>query len=162
MISASVGDGAPLDGISRYVARDYAFAFDVTRTSDLHERLGQGAFTSLAVGTLQVEVGVATGLALFVWGLHPRHTWVPHPVEVPRARSGTVRFDTAELHAAVSVHVADVGEWTTWYDADQGTVRVAVAPEAADEAEILIATNTVLGITGSTLSSIWLRPRFEE
>jgi hypothetical protein len=54
-------DATPLDGVLRYIDAEHSFSFDVGSPAELLDRSGPAGVTSLSIGTLQVEVGVATG-----------------------------------------------------------------------------------------------------
>jgi hypothetical protein len=153
--------GDALEGALEYDAAEHSFRFTPASPVDLAERAGAGGRTSLSIGTLQLEVGVATGIVLFAWGLHPRAAWQERAVGSPRAEPGVVRVSCREhLERGVAVSLAEVGRWATSYDVGTGWVRVAPAEEP-DEAQVLIASNTVLGLRQGQLSSVWLRPDFE-
>jgi hypothetical protein len=151
----------PLNGVLRFIENEHAFGFDVAEPVDLAERAGPSGVTSLAVGTLQVEVGVATGLVLFVWGLHPRTHWKVEPVGAPRTRLGAVRVADAKLRRGISLQVAEVGAWMTSFDPETEWVRVAEPGRDARETVTVVATDTGLGVHDGSLTSIWLRPVIE-
>jgi hypothetical protein len=142
-----------------YNVGEYSFRYEIASPELVAERAGTAGRTSLTIGTLQIELGVATGNALFVWGLHPKAMWTTVAVSPPGADPGIVHFD-GEFEAAVSESLAEVGQWTTRYDAATGWVRVASA-EIPDESLTEIATGVVLGANGGELSSVWLKPAFE-
>lgn len=155
-------DAAPLDGVLRYVNAEHSFSFDVGSPVELIDRAGPDGLTSLSVGTLQIEVGVATGRALFAWGLHPRTNWQRMSVGRPNAEPGAVRVDTAEpLQRGVSLQLASVGAWPTGFDEDSGWLRVAGDLDAVSEQDVLIASGVVLGLSAGQLRTIWLQPAFD-
>jgi hypothetical protein len=152
----------PLEGLLRYVSAEHSFAFDIASPADLRERSGSTGVTSLSVGTLQIEVGIETGLLLFAWGLHPRTKWTLQSVGRPNPTMGTVRLETsAPLERGVSLQLAAVGDWATAFDEVTGWLRVAEHPGHLSEEEILIATSVVVGITGGRLDALWLEPILE-
>ena len=57
--------------------------------------------------------------------------------------------------------IADVLDWVTVHDNVTGWLRVAPRKSVDDDQLVLIATDTILGIRGHRLNSVWLRPRFE-
>ena len=151
-----------LDGLLVYTEDEHSFRFDVGAPGDLADRSGPDGVTSLSVGTLQIEVGVASGIVLFVWGLHPRAAWQIAPIGEPIVRPGVVRLDeVAELRRGVSMRLAPVGAWTTTFDHMTGWVRVARVMSLAPEETILVATGTALGLREGQLESVWLQPLFE-
>ena len=161
-ITLTASEGAPLDGLLVYSDAEHSFRFEVGAPSDLETRSGGAGRTSLSVGTLQVEVDVATGVALFAWGLHPRERWSDGGGRPERQRPGEVQVhSTFPLEAGVAVPVAAVGVWHTIHDGMTGWVRVTSDERTEDDAQILIASGTVLGIRAGRLNSVWLNPVFE-
>lgn len=161
-ITLTAVQGSSLDGLLVYSDSEYSFRFDVGSPADLASRLGSLGRTSLSIGTLQLELDIATGTALFVWGLHPRTRWVDGSCSPERATPGVVHVrGTPQLEAGVAIAVAEVGEWSTTYDRVTGWVRVAGDPSVADDAQISIASGTVLGLHRERLGSLWLQPAIE-
>jgi hypothetical protein len=162
MILRTVFDEQPLDGILRYVNADHSFSFEASSPADVQERVGTRGVSSLSVGTLQIEVSVETGAALFVWGYHPRATWELRPIDGPNLVPGSVRIDAVEpLESGVSINLQPTGAWNTWLDRETGWVRVTKSPAVTSESVVLIATDVALGVSGSELDAIWLRPSFD-
>ena len=118
--------------------------------------------TSLSVGTLQIEVGVESGLVLFVWGLHPTTSWKRESVGPPKPPLAGLRVESDEsLRRGVSLSLAAVGAWETNFDEESGWVRIARDPTCASAVEVAVATGVVLGVTDGHLDSVWLQPVFE-
>lgn len=65
-----------------------------------------------------------------------------------------------ELVAGAGIVVAKVGEWATTYDHSSGWVHVA-AEATNDDEQVLIASDTILGLRSDALNSVWLHPTFE-
>lgn len=153
--------GDALEGWLCYDESEHSFRFTAGSPLDVADRAGAGGQTSLSIGTLQIEVGVSTGIVLFVWGLHPRAQWRVRSIGAPRAEPGVVRVLCPEhLRTGVSVGISEVGSWSTVYDPGAGWVRVSPGEETDDE-QVLIASDTVVGLRRGHLSSVWLRPDFE-
>jgi len=69
----------------------------------------------------QIEGGVGTGAALFVWGLHPHVRWIPGTCKPCGASPGMVVVDAAPgPDSGISIGLANVGERRTVYDPDSG------------------------------------------
>lgn len=152
----------PLEGLLRYVAAEYSFAFEVASPADLHRRLGHGGVTSLSVGTLQLEVAIEPRLLLFAWGLHPREAWLLRAVGRPNATNGAVRLDgDTPLERGVAVPLAAVGEWTTVFDESTGWLCIAEDHDHPNGDLTLIATGVVVGLNDGRLTSLWLAPSIE-
>ena len=152
--------GVPLEGSLEFDETEHSFRFTPASPLDLADRVDGGGLTSLSIGTLQIELAVATGSLLFVWGLHPHASWSERSIGSPQAASGLVRVARREIFApGVTLGIADVGVWSTSFDAETGWVRASAAGRP-DDTQVLIATDTVLGLRGGHLNSIWLRPEF--
>jgi hypothetical protein len=161
-LTLSVGDGEPLFGLPIYANSEHSFRFEVASPDDLEVRSGNSGRTSLSIGTLQIEIDVERGEALFVWGLHPRQRWVLGNARPGEAQPGTVRVTSdGGLRRGVSIRVADIGSWTTVHDPESGWVRITASPMTDDDEQVLIATGTILGLRLDCLNSVWLAPAFE-
>jgi hypothetical protein len=158
MISIATEAGEPLRGRLSYVTGEHSFRFDASDPEALSERAGDEGVTSLAVGTLQLEVGVASRRALYVWGLHPRARWTDAAIGTPAFRAAVVLVAPGhELIAGVSLSVAPVGTWITRHD--QRTGWVAVTPDLRDDVELVeIADGVLVGRRDGHLAAVWLRP----
>ena len=147
--------GDALDGFLIYNESQYSFRFNVGSPVDVLERSGGVGSASLMVGTLQVEVGVETGVLLYAWGLHPRARWSESQLDRPAASPGVVRInDLSELQKGVGISVASVGEWSTVYDPTSGWLRIAPDSHQPDELRVTIANDTVLGLRDRDLNSV--------
>jgi hypothetical protein len=133
----------------------------VASPADLLERAGGKDLASVSIGTLQVEIGVASHRALFIWGLHPRARWLEANLPAPSRSVGSVVIvPEIEYEAGISVRLVDVGEWTTIYDVASGWVRISA--NSVVEAELVeIASGILLGSDTDKLISVWLKPEFE-
>jgi hypothetical protein len=137
------------------------FRFDVGSPAELTRCAGSNGTTSVAIGTLQLEVGVATKRLLFAWGLHPRTARVTDRLDPPCRLEGEVFiYPDRPLLAGVTIMVAPVGVWRTRYDLENGWIRIE-ADERADDERLEIASSVVIGSNNDTLHSIWLQPAFE-
>lgn len=156
-----INNGHRTDGVLYYTENEYSFRFNVASPADLAIQVGAKGTTSLAIGTLQIEVGVETRRALFVWGLHPKIKWLSHRLDLPKSREGYISVDRrCSLQPGVAIEVAPVGKWYTVYDSGTGWIRVA-ADDEGDNEIIEIAESTLLGARNGCLHSIWLRPILE-
>jgi hypothetical protein len=121
------------------------------------------------IGTLQIEIGIETRLALFVWGLHSHISkWRKGPLPRVVSRPGCLKvlFDEEPV-VGVSQGLAEVGEWRTTYDANTGWICVSANEHDVAESHREFAENTIAGLSNEKLVSVWLRPiwhqeRFEE
>ena len=157
-----VAPGIALPGLPVYSRSEYSFNFEAASTEQLQELSAGEGVTSISVETLQIEINVHDGRALHVWGYHPDSSWSSHQLSPPHARAGEVFLvSNQEFISGVSIGLAEIGEWSTGFDAASGWVRVTPDLNSDDEQIILIATDTCLGLVADQLNSIWLRPTFE-
>lgn len=152
--------GLPLSGRLTYLESEYSFVFDVADRSDLVEYAGESGFTSITIGTLQIEIGIESRRALYVWGYHPKLSWVQALLEPPIVERQAVLLasDKPTLQVGVSIAVAPVGAWRTTHDRSNGWVRVA-PDDVSDDWLTEIAEGTVLGCLHGDLHSVWLLPK---
>jgi hypothetical protein len=73
----------PLPGLLQYRRSEHSFGFQVADPAEFVDRAGGVETTSVSIGTLQIEVGIGSGAALFVWGLHTNDKWTLEPLRVP-------------------------------------------------------------------------------
>ncbi len=141
-------------GVLVYDSGEYSFRFERSELG-----VTEQGVTSLSIGTLQVEVDVATGQVLFVWGLHPHTRWREGRARPERVVDGgvAVRVDQ-ELVSGISVTLVEVGEWVTTCDSASGWVHVHPLGWSDDGLQVRIADGTVLGLKEGELSSVWLKP----
>jgi hypothetical protein len=152
----------PLEGLVVFRDLEHSFDFVNLAPSDLEDRVGNSGLTSLSIGTMQIEVSLATHCLLFVWGLHPRTQWISGIVDPPNFKSGGVQLTCpSHLDSGVSVKVLGMTGWLTTYDEKSGWVRTHLGIPKADTETIGIASDTVIGLAGDQLNSVWLNPAFE-
>lgn len=153
-------DCVPLEGELVYRAYESSFDFQVGSQLELARRAGSKGTTSLLIGTLQIEVGIETGAALFVWGLHSHSSqWRLDMLSRPSAQRGCVKVVfIRELTRGVSQGLAEVGEWQTTYDSKTGWVCVSSNEHDVAESYVEFAEDTIAGLLNDGLVSIWLRP----
>jgi hypothetical protein len=160
-INFATGPGRPQDGAAQYIEADGSFDFDKGLSSSVGYAIGSEGVTSLLVGTLQIEIDVEYRTALHVWGYHPREAWMLGQAVPPQYRDGIVMISApTKLIPGVSLGVAEIGEWTTTFDARSGWVAVRADPGQENDQTILIASGTLLGFIGESLNSIWIKPVF--
>ncbi|TDC24650.1 hypothetical protein E1265_09140 [Streptomyces sp. 8K308] len=160
-LSFSVNPGVALQGQLSYIRSEHSFMYQVVDRSRLAEEIGDQGVTSLVIDTLQLEVGVEHGRVLFAWGYHPMGGWSTTDLTEPECIPGqvSVRSDEALL-PGVSVPLPG-DAWLTRYDPANQLVRVSPIPDESERC-VRIAQGVALGITGSRLTEVWLRPTFEE
>ena len=153
-------DCVPLQGELVYRAYEHSFDFKVKSSSELAQRIGNKGTTSLMIGTLQIEVGIEVGAALFVWGLHSHISqWRRDHLSAVSSKRGGIRaiFDE-EPAVGVSQGLADVGEWHTAFDPNTEWICISSNQDDSAERYIEFAENTIAGISNEKLVSLRLRP----
>lgn len=152
----------PLAGTLRYSESDRGFAFHLRNSDDLTGLVGDRGSTSLVADTLQLEVAVDTGCALYVWGYLPKESWRRAELKLPNSVSGrvTVELDDPPLEAGISVSIAP-SNWEVLFDESSCLVRV-VQNRQLPEKLVEIADGVHLGLSGTMLNSFWLSPKFVE
>lgn len=153
------------------VYREYEYSFDFipAQQSEIVQRSGRGGTTSLLIGTLHIEVGIETRLALFVWGLHSHNSqWVRAPLSPVSPRSGYLQvvFDQEPI-TGVSQALTESAHVRTIYDPDSGWIRLSFGDDQTEHVYSEFAQDMVAGLLEEKLVSLWLRPawfreRFEE
>jgi len=153
-------DCVPLRGELVYRAYEHSFDFKVNSSSELAERIGNKGTTSLLIGTLQIEVGIEIGAALFVWGLHSHISqWRRDHLSAVSAKKSGIRviFDEEPV-IGVSQGLADVGEWYTAFDPNTGWICISSNQYDSAQRYIEFAENTVAGVSNERLVSVRLHP----
>jgi hypothetical protein len=151
--------GLPLAGVLRYLGDEYSFIFDVLDQDELELR-AVGGTTSISIDTLQIEVGVQSKAALYVWGFHPRDSWEAARLIAPEGVPGTAIIDVPyQLEPGVSIAVPDGRRWVTEYDPQNGWVRIS-ASRYLHENLVEIASGVMLGELEGELVAVWLHPVF--
>jgi hypothetical protein len=142
----------PLEGLPTFVERDHAFNFKPA----LREPRGR---TSLAFGTLQIEVSVETGRLLYVWGYAPVSGWRRDRVVTPEIVAGSVQVMDMQLIRGVSVGV--VKDPIKVFDPETGWFCASVpALQNSDRTVngIEFATDTIAVVHGDELMAVMVRP----
>jgi hypothetical protein len=152
--------GIPLAGSLAYSVGDMSFSFRPKNAADLARRVGDEGLTSLVADSIQLEVAVATGEVLYVWGYLPRRSWRQASLQFPGATYGVVRVELEDppLEEAVSVSIART-EWAAYFDESSGYVRLIRADPGRVEILYQVAEGVFLGLSGDLLNSIWLKPQ---
>jgi hypothetical protein len=162
MIIEIVGTDSANDGLVIYREGDYAFDFHPLDPLHLSERTGDQGVSSLGIGSLQIEIGIETRLALFAWGYCPRQGWKEGHLDVPRIVQGQVQVNDQPLGRGVSHPVGEeASDWRTTYDIDSGWVRIHRTSSTDSDQLVEIASGTLLDIRNGDLWSLWLHPTFE-
>lgn len=151
--------GTPLDGSLHYRESDHAFDFIPTRKADLVSRAGSEGTASIALGTLQLELGVGTRAVLYAWGYSPREKWASRALPEPKLTQAAVRIAPSSLlERGIALDFHDATRWSFAHDAKSGWVFFG---EETIAAALEIASNVGLVIDDGVLLGVWLRPSME-
>ncbi|WP_330238536.1 hypothetical protein [Streptomyces sp. NBC_00525] len=153
---------SPLAGTLRYSDADRGFSFQPQSFDDLARLEGSEGRTSLVADTLQLEVAVDSGRALYVWGYLPKESWQREELKLPTSAGGAVavELDDPPLEEHISVSIAR-SDWDVLFDESSRLVRV-VRDRRVPEKLVEIADGVHLGLNGTEFVSFWLCPEFVE
>ncbi len=150
----------PLSGEAVYVRGDHAFDFRPAYAAVARQRAGELGTAAIALDTLQLEVGVETGLCLWVSGYSPVTGWMSRAVVAPPVQHGGLQCNVdGGLQRGVSVR-AMVGQPTRYFDPSTGWF-CATTTEAwlsAGEGAVEVATDTIVLVGEDQLLAIFVRP----
>lgn len=151
---------APIDGTLVYREADHAFDFEPRSQAEVEERVGDDGVTSLALGSLQLEVGVETGIVLYPWGYHPRVMWRQTTLPSVAARQGALRISVDNpLEAGVSLDITGGRQWTTLHDAVSAWVCIVRDTNLVAPPDLIKFSNgAIAGIDAGSLVVLWLHP----
>ena len=161
-IKAQWCPAASLPGELVYSRSEYGFRFRTSGAKGLLAGEDNEGFASVSVDTLQIEVSVQTGRALYVWGYEPHTGWRGEKVNTPEAQPGLVILQPGEpFEDGVSVSIP-AQHWDRRFD--ESTGWFVASPHDGDDAQwhVEIANGIVLGGSTEGIRSIYLRPTFEE
>lgn len=151
--------GAPLNGSLYYRESDRAFDFIPTREIDLVSRAGSEGTASIALGTLQLELGVGTRALLYAWGYSPREKWASRALPEPNLTQAAVHIAPSfSLKRGIAVDFPDATHWSFAHDAKSGWLFFGEEPNTT---ALEIASNVGLVIDDGVLRGVWLRPSME-
>jgi hypothetical protein len=160
ILEAAIGV-RPTGGLLRYLRHEHSFHFDPASPSDLLLKTGGSGVTSVLVDTVQLEVGVETGLLLYPWGYSPETSWRTGQLLAPTFADVGLRVKSERgLHPGVSLYANSNRNWTTTFDEENGWIRLALDDQSGDSA-FLIAESSGLELRAGALQAVWLSPVFE-
>jgi hypothetical protein len=150
----------PLSGEAVYVHGDHAFNFRPADSAAARQRAGELGTAAITLDTLQVEVGVETGLCLWVSGYSPVTGWLSKAVVAPPIQPGGLQC-TADggLQRGISVRAMD-GEPTRYFDPSTGWFCAATTEVwlSTGERAVEVATDTIVLVGEDQLLAIFVRP----
>ena len=149
-----------IEGVVSYKTGEYSFDFEVDSELEIRKRISDKGKTSIAIGTLQLEVDVFSGLILYAWGYHPYFNWKSQTLSIPFPHKVCcIKINDEELKTGVSIKISEVEEWETFFDEENGWVCITSlkTPEPRGK-YIKFAANTIAEIDQGKLLSLWLCP----
>jgi hypothetical protein len=160
--SVSMGQ-PPLAGFLIYSRNEYSFRFIADSPVDVSDRVGEGGVATLSIGNLQLEMAVATGQLLFVWGYDYFGRWsAGHLEHLEPTDASVFARGKAPWERDMAIGIADAPGWPVVQDFSSGWLRYGGGQPGRKEKRYTIATDVVIGLSGSSLSSLWLRPEYED
>ncbi len=148
----------PIAGEPVYVTEDHAFSFNPKVSPHALEIVGDAGTTSLALGTLQLEVSIRTRRCLWLWGYSPQTGWARARVEAPPAEEGGVQVLDADLLSGVAIRAASDDAISRVFDRDSGWFALLTSSEPKGKA-VLLATDTVVLVDAGKLAAVYVRPK---
>ncbi len=154
----------PLKGSLVYNSNDSAFDFEPYQDQQLIQRIGPSSTSSLTIGTLQIEVGVDTSIALHVWGLMPQASWKRGDLPYIDAQPGGVKIALADeewphLDRGTSIGLVEINEWPTVFDPKSGWLCIGSPDTDNSSSCVEFASDTIAVIKGDILTAVWLHPK---
>lgn len=161
---SALRDRPPLTGFVTYTRGEYSLDFLADSPADIGDRVGEGGVATVLIDDLQISLAAQSGQLLFAWGYEYCGRWADGQVECPDWTEAAVfARDIEPWEPGTGRRVGATPEWAAIYDAESGWVRFFdQRVGSATEDRYLIASDTVVGLVGSSLSSLWLRPVFED
>jgi hypothetical protein len=157
----NVKPGVPTAGRPIFRYSEYSLGFEVRLPERIGSRVALGGVASALVRTLQIDLAVKSGEALFVWGYHPQMNWREGLAVPTDPQPGAVVITMGEPFLAdTGYEIPGSHSWNTVHDRTSGWLRVRADDGADDERVVLIADETCLGLIGHQLNSIWVHPTF--
>jgi len=114
--------------------------------------------TSIALGTLQIEIDVDTRRLLYVWGYFPKALSTRQSLKPGIIESGEVVLASPDVRLVrgVAVGYEPSALWDIGYDESTGWVHFGSSAEG--QRLVKIASDTALALEGQELRGVWMRP----
>lgn len=116
---------------------------------------------SLAVGTVQLQVGRDSGLLQGCWGYFPKAFWKAARCEPGAEVAGGISVAIDEMPpAGVAVRLAKEPDINTRFDEDSGWLCLTWSEADEEGSFIEFATGCVAQLVNESILAVWLRPTF--
>lgn len=153
MLNIERRTGPVFAGALVYRVEDHAFDFD-----EYPSEAAGGPRMSLLIGTVQIEVDVATRRLLFAWGYSPSQAWCPSSVPAVERTPGRAYVPAElELRPGMSHTIVQESEVLSKVDAQRQVVQF-LRDSASPQRSCEIAPGVGLLVTGSGLIGVELAP----
>lgn len=155
-------DEPALKGKLIYHVQDHSFDFEPESLVTLQQRVGFVGTTSLLINSMQLEVGIETGILLYVWGYYPRYHWKQAKLSPPSPCVGMIRAGLeSPFEEGISISIEPMIQWTTHYDSSSGWICIGDSTIPPTHEPIEFATFVIAVIEKTNLHALWLHPAFE-
>lgn len=153
----------PLSGKLVYRSSEYSLDFVEYSNEDASERAGKKGRASLAIGTLQIEVGVETGELLYPWGLFPLMHCKTKVMPMKSICSGEVFVDRDRLGltSGVAIEIPGTELWEVFEDIVSGWICIGDSDVGGEINLVQFASGVVMSFRGKFFVALWVRPVME-
>lgn len=142
----------PLTGKLLYRLRDHALDFEALSPKHAASCVGPSGQTSVAVGTVQLEVSVDSGRVLYPWGYLPRESLRVSKLQRLNGEAGCLFVGNgARLISGITDVVADSLTVSMLRDGSGTLLQITVLPGPTDTV-IEFAQGCTVGLQGGALS----------
>ena len=139
-------DTKPVEGIVRYVSKDYALDFEPIQVSCYEVLIGD--LTMYADENFQVRQ---------VWGYNPMHGWRKQKLTQPTAKKGGLYFADPNTDGHLR-RIEGTQDWKTYYDVVSGWICFGDCSARDGDDAIEFATNAIAVLHAAKIKALWLRP----
>jgi hypothetical protein len=146
----------PIPGRLLYRMGDHAVDFQADHPSELQYQIGSAGVTSLSIGTLQLEIAIASGRLLYPWGYLPLESLKRRSLKRIDAVAGAIRVDVSRPLVA-GVSIAHGVDWTACHDPESGLIQLEGSDNRYDTAINFCAQSTAC-MMGDRLVAVQLLP----
>lgn len=154
---------SPLAGRLIYRSSEYSVDFIDCSREEVALSAGAKGCCSLAVGTLQIEVGVETGRLLYPWGLCNLAHLESKCIPIKTIERAGIYIDSGGVELAVGAAVELPGSicWRMFKDVATGWICIGNFDMSAKVRLIQFATNAMISLCGEAVIAVWIKPEVE-
>ena len=141
-------DTKPIEGIVKYVTKDYTLDFEPIQATCYGVLIGD--LTLCADENFQVRQ---------VWGCNPMPGWHKQKLTQPVAEKGGLYFEYPNTDWFPR-RIEDTEGWETYYDEASGWVCFGAYRIREDDDAVEFATNIIAILHAGSIKALWIRPIF--